>query len=52
MTAKTKEGLTSSSGGKLILFELTTPDSIWAGFVFGILPGWWLGRCILIIATS
>ncbi|KAF4631033.1 hypothetical protein G7Y89_g7101 [Cudoniella acicularis] len=30
-------------GGKLILFEITIPDKLRAGFVFGLLPGWWLG---------
>lgn len=30
-------------GGKLILMELTEPDSVRTGFVFGLLPGWWLG---------
>ncbi|RYO87630.1 hypothetical protein DL762_004174 [Monosporascus cannonballus] len=29
--------------GKLILVEMTTPDNIETGFVFGSLPGWWLG---------
>lgn len=31
------------SGGKIILFEITKPDKLRAGFVFGLLPGWWLG---------
>lgn len=30
-------------GGKLILMELTEPDSVRSGFIFGLLPGWWLG---------
>ena len=30
-------------GGKLILIELTAPEDIRTGFVFGLLPGWWLG---------
>lgn len=30
-------------GGKLILMELTVPDNIRTGFIFGLLPGWWLG---------
>ena len=30
-------------GGKLILMELTAPDNIRTGFVFGLLPGWWVG---------
>ncbi|KAJ4354678.1 uncharacterized protein N0V89_006415 [Didymosphaeria variabile] len=29
-------------GGKLILKELTSPSSVYTGFVFGLLPGWWL----------
>jgi NADPH:quinone reductase-like Zn-dependent oxidoreductase/ubiquinone/menaquinone biosynthesis C-methylase UbiE len=29
-------------GGKLIMKEMTTPKKILAGFVFGLLPGWWL----------
>lgn len=28
--------------GKLILVEMTTPDNIETGFIFGSLPGWWL----------
>ncbi|TGJ79406.1 hypothetical protein E0Z10_g9358 [Xylaria hypoxylon] len=30
-------------GGKLILVEFTTPDEVDTGFVWGSLPGWWLG---------
>ncbi|TAQ90890.1 hypothetical protein B7494_g783 [Chlorociboria aeruginascens] len=30
-------------GGKLVLFEITQPNKLRAGFVFGLLPGWWLG---------
>ena len=29
-------------GGKLILYELTTPKTIRTAFIFGTLPGWWL----------
>ncbi|KAL9581646.1 MAG: hypothetical protein Q9212_003778, partial [Teloschistes hypoglaucus] len=29
-------------GGKLILVELVAPEKTWVGFVFGLLPGWWL----------
>jgi len=29
-------------GGKLILKEMTTPNKILTGCVFGLLPGWWL----------
>jgi NADPH:quinone reductase-like Zn-dependent oxidoreductase/ubiquinone/menaquinone biosynthesis C-methylase UbiE len=29
--------------GKLILIEMTTPNNIETGFVWGSLPGWWLG---------
>ncbi|KAI1735289.1 reducing type I polyketide synthase, partial [Xylaria scruposa] len=29
--------------GKLLLVEMTTPDNIETGFIFGSLPGWWLG---------
>ncbi|RYP80320.1 hypothetical protein DL770_006267 [Monosporascus sp. CRB-9-2] len=29
--------------GELILVEMTTPGNIETGFVFGSLPGWWLG---------
>lgn len=28
-------------GGKLLLFEITSPDSIQLGFVFGLLRDWW-----------
>lgn len=34
-----------SSGGKLIIFE---PCNLACGripFIFGLLPGWWLGKC-------
>lgn len=30
-------------GGKLVLMELTEPENIRTGFIFGLLPGWWLG---------
>ncbi|KAG8531947.1 Type I Iterative PKS [Bacidia gigantensis] len=30
-------------GGKLIFMELTMPESIRTGFIFGLLSGWWLG---------
>ena len=30
-------------GGTLILMELTKPEDIKTGFIFGLLPGWWLG---------
>jgi SAM-dependent methyltransferase len=29
-------------GGRLIAVEVTAPDNIQAGFVFGLLLGWWL----------
>ena len=29
-------------GGKLILYELTRPESIRTAFIFATLPGWWL----------
>jgi len=29
--------------GKLVLMEMTTPQSIETSFIFGTLPGWWLG---------
>ena len=35
--------LTSKRGGKLIAYETITPETILPGFIFGILPGWWLG---------
>ncbi|KAL4993410.1 hypothetical protein BDV10DRAFT_199663 [Aspergillus recurvatus] len=28
-------------GGKLVLFELTSPDIVRLNFAFGLLPGWW-----------
>lgn len=31
-------------GGKLILKELATPGRLLTGFVFGLLPGWWLAK--------
>ncbi|KAH7138739.1 KR domain-containing protein [Dendryphion nanum] len=31
-------------GGKLIIHENMDPSSLRMGFVFGLLPGWWLGR--------
>lgn len=30
-------------GGKLILTELTKPEHVTTGFIFGLLPGWWSG---------
>ncbi|GAB1210879.1 hypothetical protein APSETT445_009679 [Aspergillus pseudonomiae] len=30
------------SGGKLVLVELTQPQTLRNGFIFGTLPGWWL----------
>ena len=35
--------LITSSGGKLVLVEVTRPDILGIGFTFGILPGWWIG---------
>ncbi|KNG88668.1 polyketide synthase [Aspergillus nomiae NRRL 13137] len=29
-------------GGKLVLVELTQPETLRNGFIFGTLPGWWL----------
>jgi acyl transferase domain-containing protein/NADPH:quinone reductase-like Zn-dependent oxidoreductase/SAM-dependent methyltransferase len=29
-------------GGKLILRELTAPEEVQTGYIFGLLPGWWL----------
>ncbi len=34
----------TNSGGKLVMFEITRPDIIRAGFVFGLLRGWWLSK--------
>ena len=31
-------------GGKLVLVEATTSSRISLEFVFGLLPGWWLGK--------
>ncbi|KAL8709002.1 MAG: hypothetical protein Q9220_006211 [cf. Caloplaca sp. 1 TL-2023] len=31
------------SGGKIIIFESVNPESIISTFIFGLLPGWWLG---------
>ena len=31
-------------GGKLIMLELTNPESVTLTSIFGLLPGWWLGR--------
>ncbi|KAL8724488.1 MAG: hypothetical protein Q9166_007922 [cf. Caloplaca sp. 2 TL-2023] len=30
-------------GGKLLMFEIVVPEVLRTGFVFGLLPGWWLG---------
>lgn len=40
---RTDLGLTSISGGKLALYEITE-DATRAGFAFGLLPGWWLSK--------
>ena len=29
-------------GGKLVLYEYTSPEVVLPGFIFGLLPGWWL----------
>ncbi|KAF5872206.1 putative polyketide synthase protein [Botrytis fragariae] len=29
-------------GGKLMMHEITRPDILRSGFIFGLLPGWWL----------
>jgi hypothetical protein len=26
------------------MFEVTRPEKLCVGFVFGLLPGWWLGK--------
>lgn len=31
-------------GGKLVLLEVANPESLGTGFVFGLLPGWWLSQ--------
>lgn len=31
-------------GGKLIMFEIVKPEILRAGFVFGLLEGWWLSK--------
>jgi acyl transferase domain-containing protein/NADPH:quinone reductase-like Zn-dependent oxidoreductase/ubiquinone/menaquinone biosynthesis C-methylase UbiE len=31
-------------GGKLLLRELIAPDQVLTGFMFGLLPGWWLSE--------
>ncbi|KAL8878752.1 MAG: hypothetical protein Q9198_003508, partial [Flavoplaca austrocitrina] len=33
----------TSSNGKLLIYEILVPDLPRTGFVFGLLPGWWLG---------
>ena len=35
--------LISCSGGKLLLVEVTKIDRLGSPFIFGLLPGWWLG---------
>lgn len=31
-------------GGKLVAIEITRPEALRAGFIFGLLPGWWLSK--------
>ncbi|KAK1148135.1 Type I Iterative Polyketide synthase (PKS) [Aspergillus melleus] len=31
-------------GGKLVLLEVTNPDILRNSFIFGTLPGWWMGK--------
>lgn len=31
-------------GGKLLIYETITNELVYPGFVFGLLPGWWLGK--------
>ena len=33
-----------SRGGKLVMFEIIDPGFLEIGFIFGFLPGWWLGE--------
>ena len=39
-------------GGKLVLVEATTCSRISLEFVFGLLPGWWLGKQEIVIESS
>ena len=39
--------LTLRRGGKLVAYETVTPEAILPAFIFGSLPGWWLGTSIL-----
>ena len=39
-------------GGKLVLVEATTSSRISLEFVFGLLPGWWLGKQKLTVWSS
>ncbi|KAF4635270.1 hypothetical protein G7Y89_g2822 [Cudoniella acicularis] len=32
------------NGGKLLMHEITRPEILRSGFVFGLLPGWWLAQ--------
>ena len=43
LSVKADLRLTLTSGGKLALYEITQ-DATRAGFVFGLLPGWWLSK--------
>lgn len=38
----------NNSGGKLVVFEVTE-DVIRARFAFGLLPGWWLSRFMIVL---
>lgn len=33
-------------GDKLVLYEMIEPEGILPGFVFGLLPGWWLDKFV------
>jgi hypothetical protein len=39
------------SGGKLIILEVTQPELMRSGFVFGILKGWWLSELTFFFPT-
>lgn len=36
--------ISNHRGGKLVLFEGVNPEILRLGFIFGLLPGWWLSK--------
>ena len=38
-------------GGKLVLVEVTNTAQMAGALAFGLLPGWWMGKCTVVVLT-